>query len=37
MRDKEVEEYLLVSESEESLPDSEFDTDSEVDDCALLG
>jgi hypothetical protein len=32
-----VKEYELVHESEESLPDSEFDSDSELDDCAPLG
>jgi hypothetical protein len=31
-----VGEYLLVSESEESLLDSDFDSDNELDDCALL-
>jgi hypothetical protein len=30
-----VKKYELVSESEESLPDSESDSDSELDDCAL--
>jgi hypothetical protein len=29
-------EYLLVSESEESLSDLEFDSDNELDDCTLL-
>jgi hypothetical protein len=32
----EVGEYLLLSESEESLSDLEFDTDNELDDDALL-
>jgi hypothetical protein len=31
-----VGEYLFVSESEESLSDSEFDRDNELDNCALL-
>jgi hypothetical protein len=31
-----VKEYVLVSECEEILPDSEFDSDSELNDCALL-
>jgi hypothetical protein len=35
LHDEEVGEYLLLSESEESLSDSEFDTDNELDDCAL--
>jgi hypothetical protein len=34
--EEEVGEYLLLSESEESLSDSEFDTDNEMDDHALL-
>jgi hypothetical protein len=32
----EVGEYLLLSESKGSLLDLEFDTDNELDDCALL-
>jgi hypothetical protein len=31
-----VKECLLASESEESLSDSEFDSENELDDCALL-
>jgi hypothetical protein len=31
-----VKGYELVSESEESLPDLEFDSNSELDDCAIL-
>jgi hypothetical protein len=31
-----VEEYLCLSESEKSLSESEFDTDNELDDQALL-
>jgi hypothetical protein len=34
--DDEVKECLLGSESEESLSDSEFDSENELDDCALL-
>jgi hypothetical protein len=34
--DDKVKECLLGSESEESLSDSEFDSDNELDDCALL-
>lgn len=36
MREQEVKGYELVSEYEESLPVSECDRDSEVDDCTLL-
>jgi hypothetical protein len=36
LHDDEVEECLLVSESEERSSDSEFYSDSELDDCALL-
>jgi hypothetical protein len=34
--DDEVEEYLLLSKSEQSLSDSEFDTENELDDCTFL-
>jgi hypothetical protein len=34
--DDEVKECLLGSESEEILSDSEFDSENELDDCALL-
>jgi hypothetical protein len=34
--DDEVKECLLGSESEESLSDSEFDSENELDDCAFL-
>jgi hypothetical protein len=35
LRDNEVEECLLGSESEESLSTLEFDSDNGLDDCAL--
>jgi hypothetical protein len=34
--DDDVKECLLTSEPEESLSDSEFDSENELDDCALL-
>jgi hypothetical protein len=36
LHDDEVREYLLVSEYEKSLSDLEFDSDNQLDDCALL-
>jgi hypothetical protein len=34
--DDKVGEYLLLSKSEQNLLDSEFDTENEFDECALL-